>query len=147
LVQKTRPGGEVVVDFYPIRGWWTKLNAKYLLRPLTRRMAHDRLLELVRRNIGWLMTAHDGLSRMGLGAFTRFLPVVDLSTLPSGLSAEQRRNWAELDTFDMFSPEYDNPRRVEDVARMFRRNGAEVTFAGFVDTGTAEAAVVRAIRR
>lgn len=28
LVRKTRPGGEIVVDFYPIRGFWTKLNAK-----------------------------------------------------------------------------------------------------------------------
>ena len=45
LVVKARPGGEIVVDFYPIRGWWTKLNAKYLLRPLTKRMSHDRLLE------------------------------------------------------------------------------------------------------
>jgi len=29
LVAKAKPGGEIVVDFYPIRGWWTKLNAKY----------------------------------------------------------------------------------------------------------------------
>ena len=42
LVAKTRPGGEIIVDFYPVRGWWTKLHAKYLLRPWTRRMDHDR---------------------------------------------------------------------------------------------------------
>ncbi len=47
LVAKAKPGGEIVVDFYPIRGWWTKLNAKYLLRPFTKRMSHDRLLKLV----------------------------------------------------------------------------------------------------
>ena len=74
------------------------------------------------------------------------LPVVDLRTLPPGLTPEQQREWAVLDTFDMFSPEYDNPQRVKAVAAMFRRSGAEVFFAGFVDTGTAQTAVVRAIR-
>jgi hypothetical protein len=30
---------------------------------------------------------------------------------------------------------------------MFRRSGADVTFAGFIDAGTARSAVVRAVRR
>jgi SAM-dependent methyltransferase len=147
LVLKAKTGGEIVVDFYPIRGWWTKLNSKYFLRPLAKRAPHDRLLALVKRNIGWLMAAHKGLTRLKLGALTRFLPVVDLRTLPPNLSSEHEREWAVLDTFDMFSPEYDNPQRIAAVAEMFRRNGAEVTFAGFIDTGTARTAVVRAIRR
>jgi ubiquinone/menaquinone biosynthesis C-methylase UbiE len=147
LVQKAKRGGEIVVDFYPIRGWWTKLSAKYLLRPITRRMRHERLLKLIERSIGWLIVAHRGLTRSGLGALTRFLPVVDLRTLPSNLSPEQVREWALLDTFDMFSPAYDNPQRVKAVAEMFRRSGADVTFAGFVDAGPSQAAVVRAVRR
>lgn len=146
LVHKAKPGGEIVVDFYPIRGWWTKLNSKYLLRPLTRHMPHDRLLALIDRNIDWLIGAHKGLVRLNLGALTRFLPVVDLRTLPRNLSRSQEREWALLDTLDMFSPEYDNPQRIDAVARMFRRCGAEVTFAGYVEAGTARAAVVRAVR-
>jgi SAM-dependent methyltransferase len=147
LVEKAKPGGEIVVDFYPIRGWWTKLHAKYLLRPLTKRMAHDRLLRLIDRNADWLMAAHRGLSRMGLAVLTRFLPVVDQRTLPKGLSRKERREWTVLDTFDMFSPKYDNPQRISAVAEMFRRSGAEVSFAGFVEIPTGQAAVVRAIRR
>ena len=147
LISKAKKGGEIVVDFYPIKGWWTKVSAKYVLRPITRRMSHERLLGLVESHADWLMRAHKGLSRMGLRAFTRFLPIVDLSTLPRGLLPEREREWAVLDTFDMFSPEYDNPQRVEAVADMFRRNGAEVIFAGFVDTGDAQTAVVRAVRR
>lgn len=146
LVAKAKPGGEIVVDFYPIRGWWTKHHAKYLLRPVTRRMSHERLLSLIERNIGWLMATHRGLCRIGLGALTRFLPVADLRyVLPPGLSPEQQREWAVLDTFDMFSPEYDKPQRAEAVAEMFRRAGATVTFAGFVEIGTSRAAVVRAV--
>ena len=146
LVAKATPGGEIVVDFYPIRGRWTKLNAKYLLRPLTRRLPHDRLLKLIDGNLDWLMATHRALVRWGLGGFTWFLPVVDLRYLPESLSAAELREWALLDTFDMFSPEYDNPQRVENVAAMFRRAGANVTFAGYVDVAGAQAAVVRAIK-
>ena len=35
LVRKAKPGGEIAVDFYPIRGWWTKLNAVYQSSPPT----------------------------------------------------------------------------------------------------------------
>ena len=147
LIRKAKTGGEIVVDFYAVRRWWTKFNAKYLLRPVTRRMPHDRLLRLIEANVGWLVAAHKGLTKAGLGVLTRFLPVVDLRTIPASLTPEQQREWAILDTFDMFSPEHDHPQRLSAVAEMFRRNGADVTFAGFVDAGTARAAVVRAIRR
>jgi SAM-dependent methyltransferase len=148
LVAKAKPGGEIVVDFYPIRGWWTKLNAKYLLRPFTKRMSHDRLLKLVDSNVDWMMAAHRGLVKMRLGALTRFLPLADLrAILPEGLSPKAAREWAVLDTFDMFSPEYDNPQRLEAVAAMFRRSGAAVSFAQFVEIGNgATAAVVRAVK-
>src|SRR5215210_2792136 len=47
LVRKAKPGAEIVVDFYAIRGFWTKLHAKYLLRPFTKRMSKDRLLSAI----------------------------------------------------------------------------------------------------
>ena len=148
LVRKARKGGEIVVDFYPIRGWWTKVHAKYLLRPITRRMSHDTLLRLIDRHADRLIAASGFLNRAGLGALRRFLPVVDIThTLPAGLSRAQLREWVVLDTFDMFSPEHDHPQRIPAVARMFERAGAEVTFAGEVDCGTGKAAVVRAVRR
>jgi SAM-dependent methyltransferase len=147
LVTKAKAGGEIVVDFYPVRGWWTKLNAKYLLRPLTRRMPHERLLGLIDRNIDWLMASHRALVHWRLGALTRFLPIADLRfILPEGLTRTEQREWAALDTFDMFSPEHDHPQRIERVADMFLKNGARVTFAGYVDAAGAQAAVVRAIR-
>lgn len=147
LVRKAKPRGEIVVDFYAVRGFWTKLNAKYLLRPITKRMSHERLLALVDRNADRLIAASRLLQRNGLGVLRRFLPVVDIDgTMPPGLSAKQLREWVVLDTFDMFSPAYDNPQRIEAVAKMFERAGATVTFAGNVDCGTAQAAVVRAVK-
>ena len=146
LISKAKPGGEIVVDFYPIRGFWTKLNAKYLLRPLTKRMSHDRLLRMIDNNVDWMTGAHRRLVRWRLGALTRFLPIVDMRILPPGLTPEVEREWAVLDTFDMFSPEHDHPQRIERVAGMMRRNGATVTFSDYVDLAGSKAAVVRAIR-
>lgn len=147
LIRKAKPGGEIVVDFYPVRGWWTKLHAKYLLRPLTRRMPQERLMRLIDRHADRLMRVSNALDRSGLGILRRFVPVVDFKgTMPPGLTPEQLREWVVLDTFDMFSPRYDNPKRVETVARMFERGGAQVRFAGFVDNGSGKAAVVRAVK-
>lgn len=148
LIAKAKPGAEIVVDFYPIRGWWTKVHAKYILRSITKRLTHARLMALIEANIDWLIKAHLGLHRVGLGLLTRFLPIVDIKgTIPESLSSTERREWVVLDTFDMFSPEYDNPQRIADVASMFERHGAQVTFAGFEYFDGASAAVVRGVKR
>ena len=139
LVAKAKPGGEIVVDFYPIRGWWTKIHAKYLFRPIAKRMPHDRLLKLIDRNADWLIGTHRALTKIGLHALTRFLPLVDIAgTLPKSLSADELREWVVLDTFDMFSPEFDNPQRTHDVVAMFERAGAKIAH---VETG-----LVRAVK-
>jgi SAM-dependent methyltransferase len=147
LVSKAKPGAEIVVDFYPIRGWWTKLHAKYLLRPITRRMPHDRLLKLIARNVKWLMAVSKGLNQIGLGALTRFLPLIDLRIYPRELAPNELREWAILDTFDMLSPAHDHPQRISAVSQMFDRHGADVRFAGVVEAGTGQAAVIRAVKR
>jgi SAM-dependent methyltransferase len=148
LVNMVRPGGELVVDFYPIRGWWTKIHAKYLLRPLTKKMGHDALLGRIERNADRLIATYRLLDRVGLGRLNRFVPVCDIrGTLPPGLSREQLREWVILDTFDMFSPEYDQPQRVGTVKRWFGDLGMKVTFAGFVNFGQNNcAAVVKGIK-
>lgn len=140
LVSKAKHGGQVVVDFYEIRGWWTKVNAKYMLRPFTRRMSNDRLLGLIDRNLDWMMAVHDTLVKTPLRHLTRFLPLVDIAgTFPTDLTPAERREWALLDTFDMFAPEFDNPQRTRSVVRMFEQSGCEVTFSA--------PGIVRAFRR
>ena len=55
LVNKAKSGGEIVVDFYPIKGWYTKIRAKYLLRPLTSKLSHESLNWLINSNIVWMI--------------------------------------------------------------------------------------------
>jgi SAM-dependent methyltransferase len=143
LIAKAKTGGKIAVDFYARRHALSTVNAKYMLRPVTRRMPHDRLLKLIDRNLDWMMGASDAMNRIGLGMLTRFLPLVDLRFVPAELTAQQRREWALLDTFDMFSPEYDQPQRIKDVAAMFERHGAKVSFADYVDLDGSRPAVVR----
>jgi len=145
LINKAKIGGEIIVDFYPINGWWTKVNAKYILRFVTKRMSHNRLINIIEKNIDWLIKLSLFFSRSKLGFLNRFLPIVDLeSVLPEGLNVKQVREWAILDTFDMFSPEFDNPQKISSVKQMFEKNGVLVEFSGYVDYGkNSKAAVVR----
>ena len=147
LIRKTRVGGEIVVDFYPIQGWYTKIHSKYLLRPFTKRLPKPLLLKLIRFNIRWMLPLFDLLCALRLSALTRFIPITDVRSFPRILSPAQRREWAIMDTFDGFSPEYDNPQRVQDVARIFSSLGCEVTHAGLVTYPAGSSMVVRAIKR
>ena len=149
LISKAKPGGEVVVDFYPIKGWWTKVHAKYIFRPLSKKMSHKWLFKVIDSNVDWLIKAAISLNKIGFGVLTRFLPLVDLSTIPiSGLNENQFREWVVLDTFDMFSPKHDHPHRLKDVADMFSKSGATVTYSGFVEYSKGlKAAVVRGIKQ
>lgn len=130
LINMVKPGGELVVDFYPVKGWYTRIHAKYLLRPLTRRMDHRKLLGLIEKHANKLIRAYRFFDRLGVGRIVnRFLPICDIRrTLPANLSEAELREWVILDTFDMFSPQYDQPQRLETVVRWFAEAGMrEVT--------------------
>jgi ubiquinone/menaquinone biosynthesis C-methylase UbiE len=150
LIDKAKPGGEIVVDFYPITGWWTKFHAKYLFRPYTRKLQHERLLKIIDRNADRLISLYEFFSKVGVGrVVNRFLPICDIQgTLPSNLSKKELREWVVLDTFDMFSPEYDHPQRITTVQNWFKEFGADVTFAGFLTYAfNKRVAVVKGIKR
>ena len=149
LIDKAKLGGEIVVDFYPVNGWWTKISAKYMLRPITKKISNKTLFNFLENNIDWLIKTSRILHKFGLRVITRFLPIVDITTIPTAsLSAAQFREWVILDTFDMFSPEHDHPQKIQEVVAMFERNGVRVSFAGFEEFGEGyKAAVVRGVRQ
>jgi SAM-dependent methyltransferase len=148
LLDMAKPGAEVVVDFYPINGWWTKIHAKYLLRPFSKKMNHQQLYEKINRNADRLISVYKFFSKIGLGKIVnRFLPVVDIDgTLPSGLPKEQLRELVVLDTFDMFSPQYDQPQRIKTVEGWFKKYGMTAVWGGYVQDGKFRAAVVKGIK-
>lgn len=148
LVEMTKPGGELIVDFYPRRGWWTIMQAKYLLRPFTKKMSHEKLLEKIDRNIDWLIKTYRFFSKMGLRKIVnRFLPICDIDgTLPKGLPYEQLRELCVLDTFDMFSPQYDQPQKMKTMVEWFKKYGMSEVWGGFITYDNCMAAVVKGIK-
>jgi 2-polyprenyl-3-methyl-5-hydroxy-6-metoxy-1,4-benzoquinol methylase len=145
LIEMVKPGGELVVDFYPIRGWWTKLQAKYFLRPWTKKMPHDKLYKKIDSNMDWLIKTSRFFSRIGLGGiFNRFLPICDIDgTLPKNLPYRQLRELCVLDTFDMFSPEYDQPQKISTITGWFNKYGMQQVWGGFIQYDNCNAAVVK----
>jgi len=147
LIKKAKIGAEIVVDFYPIKGWYTKINSKYILRPLTKKLNHKLLYNLISSNINWMIKLFDFLCLINLRHLTRFIPITNISQFPKNLTLSQRKKWAIMDTFDMFSPEFDNPMRIKKVKNLFLKYGCKVTFAGYVNHyEKTYGAVVRAIK-
>ena len=134
LIEMVKPGGELVVDFYPIKGWWTKIHAKYLLRPITKRMKQETLLKVIDKNVDWMISLSKFFDKIGIGRFVnRFIPVCDIkNTLPSSLAGNELREWVVLDTFDMFSPQYDNPQRLQTVEKWFKEFGMKNINASYI---------------
>ena len=149
LIEMVKPGGQLIVDFYPIRGWWTKINAKYIFRPWTKKMSHEKLYKKIDSNIDRLIKYYRFFSKIGLGKIVnRFLPICDIDgTLPKDLPYEQLRELCVLDTFDMFSPQYDQPQKISTVVSWFNKYGMKDVFGGDVPYQNFYAAVVKGVKK
>ncbi len=149
LIEMAKPGAEVVVDFYGVNGWWTKLHAKYMYRRFTKKMSHEKLYNLIEKNIDWMIQSSLFFSKIGLGKiFNRFIPICDIDgTLPASLTYPQLRELCVLDTFDMFSPEYDNPQTIQTVSNWFKKYGMEEVKGEKIKYDNCVASVVKGIRK
>lgn len=124
-----RSGGRLCTDFYWKR-LRTMLHAKYLFRPLTKRMNPPKLFQLLQRWVPTLLAISQTLGCVPLvgQGLKRIVPVADY-TGRFPLSDQQLKEWALLDTFDMLAPTYDNPQSVATVQQWFelaRLNDIEV---------------------
>lgn len=117
-----RPKGRLAIDAYQRLPWWKQMwLTKYWVLPITRRIPSAALYRFcaVWVALWWPIT----------GAFVRltgrrilswFLLMADyrgIYPLPDHIQKE----WAILDSFDMLSPAYDFPQRVEDIRGWFER--------------------------
>lgn len=127
LTEPVRPGGELVVDIYAahIRAL---VSWKYALRPLTKRADKRRLYRIIAAVTPPLVPLSAWLYRLAGRFGARLLPIVEYDHL--GLSSALNREWAILDTFDMYSPAHDHPQSVNTVRRWYDE-------AGFVSVSVA----------
>jgi len=60
---------------------------------------------------------------------------------PTTTPKKERREWCILDTFDMFSPAYDQPQNIRTIQSWFKELGFKNIFAGQVKYNSHFAAV------
>ena len=128
LTRLPKIGGELGIWWYK-RYWWTFLHQKYLLRPLLRRVPEESLYRFIRAYAPYLLPVSQALGRLPpLGPphnlVERVLPVANRHDVP-GLSAEAVLEWSVLDTFDWYSPRFDQPQTWEAVQAVLSKAGFE----------------------
>ena len=134
LAKYVKPGGEIVIDIYKA-SFLSWLQWKYLLRPVTKRINKERLYKLVAFFVPALVP-FTRLMRMFLGrAGTRLSPIVEYTHL--GLPSEINRDWAILDTFDIYSPAHDHPQSLKTVIKWFSEVGFADTVVQYGPNGIA----------
>lgn len=135
VTQQVRRGGRLTVDVYP-RKAMTYLWPKYWIRPIARRLPLPTLFRIVEAAVPILVPVRRLLGRIpGIGRKLRYaVPIIDYSDMLP-LSATQLKEWAILDTFDMYASVHDHPQSQKRVRSWFESAGfqsVEVFSAGFL---------------
>jgi len=125
LVNALGSGGSICADFY-----WKRLQSmchmKYLLRPITKRIDHRRMFRIVTTIVPKILPLSNVLIRIPVigKPLSRFIPVANYSTR-FNLTKEQQLQWSILDTWDWFSPRYDNPQSISTLKKWCQQNNLQ----------------------
>jgi len=117
LPPMVKSGGLLCADFYWKR-FRTMMHAKYLFRPMTKRLAKPKLFKILQRWMPGLLATSQIIGR----GLKRIIPVADYAGRYP-LSTQQLEERALLDTFDMLAPTYDCPQIVITVKKWFEKSG------------------------
>lgn len=123
-------GGHLTVGVYA-KVFLNLLWPKYWLRPITRRMNPQRLFKLVEALVPVLLPLSLALGRIPVvGRKLRYAIPVANHEGHWPLSEAQLREWAVLNTYDMFSAAYDSPQSAATLREWFREAGLQDVWVG-----------------
>lgn len=122
LGRMVKPGGQIGLWIYE-RDWKSYLGTigfKYLLRPLFSRLSRARQFSVCATMVDLLFPLLAFCRQRGLFGkiIMRLLPVASAHVQTVPLSLEDFKTWVLLDTFDMYSPAYDQPQSYSKVAQL-----------------------------
>lgn len=119
------PGGRLVLDVYADL-WLNVIWPKYWLRPITKRIPQQLLFSIVELMVSCLLPISLAIGRIPkFGRKLRYaIPVANYEGI-FPLSKSQLREWAVLDTFDMFAPMYDHPQTLSTLRAWFEDTDME----------------------
>ena len=148
LTDQLKKGGTIVIDFYPYKGFWTYIHAKYLFRFFTTKMNNKKLHNFIDSYIDVAIKFYLFLNKIGLHFLTRFIPIPDLKkTFPLDIEYNKLREMVLLDTFDMLSPKFDRPQKIKTVTNILKKNNIKILFSGIKKYSFFSSAVVKGIRK
>ena len=144
LCENLKENGKLFLDFYPYKGFWTYIHAKYILRPITKRLSKRKLFFVIDRYLDFFIKVSKILIKFKLSIFTRFLPIADIKNAVPHIKNKNRfREIVLLDTFDMLSPQYDKPQRFKTLCKYISSNGLTINFSGMIKYDNFSSAVIR----
>ncbi len=124
-VAATKDDGAFCLTIYARRPW-TKLNTKYLIRPLTKKLPQPVLRNAIEKTMPFVYPVADKLFRLPVvGRVAQFTIPVALYTDRDHLAPDKRYEESVLDTLDMLSPQYDSPMTWQEVETVLRGVGAQ----------------------
>jgi len=127
LASKVKPGGSLVIDIYAL-DLKAMFQWKYALRPITMNIDNKKLYKFI-SSVTPMLVAPTKLFRKLAGRWgARLSPIVEYSYL--GLDDKTNKQWAILDTFDMYSPAHDHPQSEHTVMKWFKEIGFEQVHVG-----------------
>lgn len=142
LAEMVKPGGKLSIDIYHRDGRIRPWKSKYLWRPLTTRIDAGRLLAFLEWFIPLWLPIDTMIKRIpGVGNYLgAVIPCWNYHF--TNLTAEQKRRWAVLDTFDALASTYDKPATLSEVREWFEALGwkqweVHIGGNGLVGNGTA----------
>lgn len=123
LNRRLKPGGLISVDIYHKDGKIRPWKSKYIWRPLTTRMDPERLLRFLRWFIPKWLPLDTRIKRIPYLANYLGAVIPCWNYHYTDLSAEQKVQWAIMDTFDALAPAYDTPATRQQLTNWFRDCG------------------------
>jgi hypothetical protein len=117
------PGGRISIDVYRKDGLIRPWKSKYIWRPLSTRVAPDRLLRFLEWFIPKWLPVDTAIKRLPTVGTYLGSVIPCWNYFNTDLSPAQKRAWAIMDTFDALAPTYDIPVTLQEVRGWFADSG------------------------
>ena len=136
MLKYLKPGGEIAIDVYADT-LKTKFYSKYWVRPFTKKMNKIKLLSFIKWYVPkWMPISNIFLEIPFFGKFmAQIIPICNYTKQYPSLTKKQLIEWAILDTFDMLSPDFDNPQKISTLRTWVKKYNLEKIYLGRGDNG------------
>lgn len=123
-----KPGGLLGLHGVYSRSLKKFIHPKYILRPITKRIPTKLLFKLVKAWVGFALPISRFMRKtlkMRQGLVERIMAVANYEGAVPGVDGSNVYDWALLDTFDWYSPAYDNPLKPHEIEAVLIACGME----------------------